>query len=175
MHVGDTFAPDAHIKWTSPRQAMKAVDTTTGKAQLYVGEEFEGLGAKSLKSYIAQKKHLSTNEGAKASLREAAPEMCPGLGDRLYLIDRVEIETSAPIDANHYFFITVPRNGSDESVPVYNTRTGFAITKSMFDHADTDAEGNVTIKIWYFDKAENKVEAVNKGIAVTVLPYKLRK
>lgn len=60
LKVNDVFHPSASVEWTSPKQAMKIVDTASGEQRLLIASQYQKSKAKNIQSYISGVRHLSS-------------------------------------------------------------------------------------------------------------------
>ena len=60
---GDSFSDEAQIKWSSEKEAIKAMNLRTRQIRLFVSEEFNRAKAKSVKEFFLKSNHLSTRGG----------------------------------------------------------------------------------------------------------------
>ena len=169
LKVNDTFSPGATIKWSSPRQAMRVADTTTGEQRTYTADEFSKLHATSLKNYLAQTKHTSVD----ASGRTALEQIGSYLNDRFYILDSLNIETGVTTDDDHYFFISYKIYGDEVSRAVRNNNGTLTLTRRNFTFGGKNPEGEIDVKVYYFDKTTNKVTTVCEHMRVRILPLSL--
>lgn len=174
MKVKDTFVPDAKIKWTSPKQAIKVLDTKTGEKRVLVADDFSQAKAQSAKAYldyVRRTKRLSTDSYIG---KTAIKSLASYLNDRFYLLDNLEIETGVPTDANHYFFITYVHNGQEITKAVPNDKGVFTLTPPVFSFNGSRPENEVTVKVYYYDKTADRVTPVCTNMRVVILPKKLK-
>lgn len=174
LKVKDTFRPDSKIKWTSPRQAIKVLDTETGEKRVLVADDFSKAKAQSAKAYmdyVRKTKRLSTDSYAgKTPIKSLASY----LNDRFYLLDTLEVETGVPTDANHYFFITYLHNGQEITKAVPNNKGVFTLTPPIFSFNGSRPGREVTVKVYYYDKTVDRVTPVCTNMRVVILPKKIQ-
>ena len=147
--VGDTFAGDAAISWTAPRQAMKVLNTTTKKQSLVVAEKFSGSKSADMNSYFVQSKQLSTRQGELINTMELGIV----LGESHYMLDSIAVKTSLPVDANHFFFASYDYNGE-----TINKMLTCKDGELVFDRKLYTIDGkaiepfDLPLSVWYMDR-----------------------
>lgn len=168
LHVDDSFSEDAKIIWDNPRQAMKVVDSATGRQRLLTASQLKKNGANTVKDFLKGKKHLATRAGA------SIPDLRASLSSEFILLDSIRIDTSVPIDENRFFFISFPFNGESINKRIENHPGFFLITRDIFkidgnpiDPFDTD------ITVYYMDKNDGNMTVVTESMHLDIVPLKL--
>lgn len=171
LKTGDTFTENATIKWTSERQAMRVMDTASGRQRVFVAGDFSQAKASTLKAYLAKPSRLSTNAGK--ATNDSKPTLAQLLNDHFYVLDRLVIDTGVDTDANHYFFITYAHNGQDYTKAIGNHDGKIEMRPSTFSFSGRTPAGVIPVKVYYYDKPNDKVKLVADGMTVELLPEKL--
>lgn len=149
LKIGDTFAGNASINWTTPRQAMKVMNTSTKKQSLVVAEKYTGSKSADMDSYFVSSRQLSTRKGELINTLE----MGVVLGESHYLLDSIEINTLLSVDNDRFFFASYDYNGEvinkklkcDNGVLIFD-RDLFTIDGKAIEPFD------VTLNVWYMDR-----------------------
>ena len=170
LKVDDTFAGDAIIKWTSPKQAMRVLNTATGEQRVFVADDFSKANANSLQAYLSRTKRLSTDSAGAPAIASLAAY----LNNRFYPLDRLDIATGVPTDARHYFFITYNFNGEEITKAVPNVDGTFTLTLSTFYFTGRKASDEVVVKVYYYDKDADRVTPVCENMRIVPLPTRLK-
>lgn len=163
--VGDTFAGNAAINWTAPRQAMKVLNTVTKKQSLVVAEKYAGCKSADMNSYFVQSKQLSTRQGELINTMELGIV----LGDTHYMLDSISVRTSLPADADHFFFASYDYKGE-----TINKKLTCRDGELIFDRNLYSIDGkaiepfDLVLSVWYMDRtAGNRTLVTDK---MTILP-----
>ncbi len=162
---GDEFPASATINWSSEKQAMRVVSTTTNR-QLTLSPRVTS-GKKSLAAYLSGRKALATRPGYPASI----PELRSELPSEIDLLDRHEVYTSLPVDDVRFFYASYTRDGEEinKILPAL-AEGGFCIDRTLWEidgemHAPVPTE----IAIFYYDTAAGTVAEVATGITINPL------
>lgn len=151
--VGDTFAGNAPVKWSAPRQAMKVMNTATKKQSLVVAERYNGSKSADMNSYFVQSKQLSTRQGEIINTMELGII----LGEQHYMLDSIAVRTSLPVDKDHFFFASYDHNGE-----TINKMLTYRDGELIFDRSLYTIDGkpitpfDVTLSVWYMDRVSGK-------------------
>lgn len=163
---GDVFPANASIKWASDKQAMRVVSMVS-KRQFTLSSKIT-LGHKSLSAFLKGEKALATRPGYPSSI----PELRSEIPTTIYLLDRYEVNTSIPIDEEHFFFATYTKDGEviNKKLNVLPQGKGFYIDRSLWEIdgvAFTPTSTVVTIS--YYDVPKGTVTDVNSNITIEPL------
>lgn len=166
LHVNDIFPPSAPIRWTDDRQAIVVADTDSGGRMLVVAEQFRAADAATMRDYIEKKK---TPSDAKPGIEELKSV----LAGRHYLLDTLAIETCVPTDSRHFFFISYPFTDHEVSKWVDNTDGTFTLHKGLFPSGGLQDNGEILVKVYFYDKTTGTVTPVCEKMTMVILPRQL--
>lgn len=170
LKAGDTFSPDAPIKWNSPRQAMKVVDMASKSQRLIVAEQYEKSECNNLKSFISQTKHLSSRNGAPTN----PVELRALLDGHFYLTDTLKVATAMPTDKNRFFYISYSYAGEDINKIIENRDGTFFITPDIFTiDGKPIPPFDATLSVYYLDQSNEKVTLITDSMQITLIPATL--
>lgn len=170
LKVHDTFKAGAPVRWTSPRQAMKVVDTDTGRRSVFVADDFSKAKATSVQGYLDGTKASAAAKPGSSPL----PSLAAYLNDSFYLLGSLEIETGVPTDTRHYFFISYDHGGQEIAKAVHNDNGTISFTPGVFSFNGSRPSREIKVKVYYYDKNADKVITVCDNMRIVILPGKLK-
>ena len=167
LKVNDVFHPSAYVEWTSPKQAMKIVDTASGEQRLLIASQYQKSKAKNIQSYISGVRHLSSR-GIGASNIVA---LRATLSDHFFFTDSLKIETDFPTDNHRFFYISYTYNGKEINKMIPNSNGSFTISQDIFTiDGKPIPPFDTTLSVFYIDKTTGKVTLITEDMAITLIP-----
>ncbi|MDE5813162.1 MAG: hypothetical protein K2H72_02650 [Muribaculaceae bacterium] len=169
MKVNDVFPEKSAIKWSSPKQAMKIVDTQSGKQRLIVAEQYQKSKAADVMSFIKGVKHLSSRGSANnvVTLRNM-------MTDHFYFTDSISFTTDFKTDRDHFFFVSYEYEGEEINKRIHNHNGTFSISGDIFTiDGKQIPQFDVILSLHYLDLKANKSTLITDGMYVTMIPEEL--
>jgi hypothetical protein len=170
LKINDKFSPFARVDWTSPKQAMKIVDTETGEQKLLVASQYLKAKAKNVGSYIKGVKHLSSRGVGTANV----VALRAALTDNFFFTDSLKIETKFPTDHQRFFYISYNYNGEEINKMIPNDKGAFTISDDIFTiDGKKIPPFETTISLYYVDETKSKVTLITDKMGITMIPVQL--
>lgn len=165
LKVGDTFNDDQLIKWGSPKQAIKVLNTRNNKMRIITA--VQAADSKSLKDYFVKTNRMSTRGNGFVDIEEMAQQ----LSTSFYLLDQVSFDEFLDVDDDHCFVMTYQASGETKEYKLVADGGRVLITRDLFDGVDTTNDITVTIK--YIDLTEKTEQVVTDKMVISVIPLEL--
>lgn len=164
---GDIITGKSKIKWTSPRQAIKVMNTRTKQQSLVVAEKYNAVKSGDLASFLASSKQMSTRKGALINVMELGMV----LNDTHYLLDSLRVESRLPVDNDHFFFATYEYGDEKINKKLHTDPDGALIfDRSLFTIDGKPIEPfDVTLSIFYMDKSAGRRTLVTDSMLLLPL------
>ncbi len=170
LKVNDIFPEKSTIKWSSPKQAMKIVDTHSGNQRLVVAEQYQKSKAADIMSFIKGVKHLSSRGSANnvISLRNMVT-------DHFYFTDSISIPTTFKTDSEHFFYVSYDYEGEEINKRIHNKNGTFSISADIFTiDGKSIPPFDVKLSLYYLDLKSNTSTLITDDMYVTLVPQELR-
>ncbi len=170
LKVNDIFAPSSSVEWTSPKQAMKIIDTASGEQRLLVASQYQKSKAKNIQSYISGVKHLSSRGIGSSNV----VALRATLSDHFFFTDSLKIETDFPTDHQRFFYISYTYNGEEINKMIPNDNGSFTISQDIFTiDGKPIPPFETTLSVFYLDETTGKVTLITEDMAITLIPDRL--
>lgn len=172
--VGDTFNEKAVIRWTEERQAMKVMDTATGKRFLMTSKPSE---KEEMTAYeiLTRNKHLSTHAPGDKSQISDFDLLENSISPEYDLLDEIEIPTNLPVNENHYFMGSYKYGDTTVSKRLEHRDRKIIINKNLFCVGNTKLEPkDVLLTIDYIIKTPSNSVFIKDNISIIVIPMSLK-
>lgn len=170
MKVNDVFPEESTVKWNSPKQAMKVVDTQSGRQRLIVAEQYQKSKAADIMSFIKGVKHLSSRGTANnvVTLRNMVT-------DHFYFTDSISFPTEFKTDGNHFFYVSYDYDGEEVNKRIHNQNGTFSISGDIFTiDGKPIPPFDVRLSLYYLDLKSNQSTLITDGMYVTRIPEELK-
>lgn len=170
LKVNDVFTEKAAIKWSSPKQAMKIVDTNSGQQRLVVAEQYQKSKAADIMSFLKGVKHLSSRGSTNdiVTLRNV-------VNDHFYFTDSISIPTTFKTDDNHFFYVSYDYKGEEVNKRIHNENGTFSISGDIFKvDGKPIPPFDVRLSLYYLDLKEDKSTLITDGMVVTLIPKEIK-
>lgn len=169
LRVNDTFNRGESIRWKAPLHAMKVVDTATGETHVLVAED-EGKAADRTGGLTSLGKSMTASISATTPIRRLRDK----LSAHFYILGSMDVASGMSTDADHYFFISYIYRDHEYTKAVTNKNGTFTLTDDIFKVNGITPAGELSVKVYYYNKVANRVVPVCDKMRVTVLPQRLR-
>jgi len=156
---GDSFSDEDRIKWSSDKEAIKAMNLRTRQIKIFVSEAFSKAKAKSVKEFFLKSNHLSTRGGV-ATFSDLAEE----LSDTLYILGSIPIESPVPIDSISSYVISY-EDGGTKWRNLMSTEDTFFLSSELFN----DNQKELTLSLFYRRKGSPDFLITDK-LVIILLP-----
>ena len=156
---GDSFSDEDRIKWSSDKEAIKAMNLRTRQIKIFVSEAFSKAKAKSVKEFFLKSNHLSTRGGV-ATFSDLAEE----LSDTLYILGPIPIESPVPIDSISSYVISY-EDGGTKWRNLMSTEDTFFLSSELFN----DNQKELTLSLFYRRKGSPDFLITDK-LVIILLP-----
>lgn len=164
---GDSFSDEDRIKWSSDKEAFKAMNLRTKQIKIFVSEAFTKAKAKSVKEFFLKSNHLSTRGGV-TTFSDLAEE----LSDTLFILGSMPIESPVLIDSISSFVISYDDNGIKRWRNLMSSDDTFFLSSELFNANVNQEELAVSL---YFRRKGAHDYLITDKLVIVLLPQYISK